>query len=106
MMTVMFRFMWVDELGVKNYFINIASYLEDSSGRCRPVLAVAVRKRVKARIVQDHRTSSGTEFKSSDKTYSQNKILTIYYLKRTINQLHSCLLSLVFGLRRKQSSCT
>ena len=54
MMTVMCRFMWVDELGVKNYFINIASYLEDSSGRCRPVLAVAVRKKVKARIVQDH----------------------------------------------------
>ena len=60
MMTVMCRFMWVDELGVKNYFINIASYLEDASGRCRPVLAVAVRKRVKARIVQDHQTT-GTE---------------------------------------------
>ena len=42
-----FRFMWVDEVGMSNYFINIASYLEDSSGRCRPVLAWAVRKRMK-----------------------------------------------------------
>ena len=44
----LYRLLWVDELGVKNYFINIASYLEDSSGRCRPVLAWAVRKKVKS----------------------------------------------------------
>ena len=57
-----YRFVWVDEFGVRNYFIKIASYLEDSSGRCRPVLACAKRimeslREICLRVISETMTS-------------------------------------------------
>ena len=41
------RFMWVDKVGASNYFIIIATSLEDRNERSKPVLAWAVRKQVR-----------------------------------------------------------
>lgn len=46
-MTIMRRFMWVDKVGASNYFIIIATSLEDHNERSKPVLAWAVRKQVR-----------------------------------------------------------
>ena len=46
-MIVLPRFMWVDKVGASNYFIIIATSLEDHNERSKPVLAWAVRKRAR-----------------------------------------------------------
>ena len=46
-MTIIRRFMWVDKVGASNYFIIIATSLEDHNERSKPVLAWAVRKQVR-----------------------------------------------------------
>ena len=45
-MGAMYRFMWVDKVG-RSYFIIIATNLEDGLGRGKPVLAWAVRQKMK-----------------------------------------------------------
>ena len=42
----LFRYLWVDEMG-RNYFIIIATSLEDGKGRGKPILGWAVRKKMR-----------------------------------------------------------
>ena len=47
MLTMMCRFVWVDQLDWRDYFIIIATSLEDRNERSKPVMVWALRRKEK-----------------------------------------------------------
>ena len=47
----LYRYLWVDQMG-RNYFIIIATCLEDGMGRGKPILAWSVRRKAKRSLAE------------------------------------------------------
>ena len=47
----LYRYLWVDQMG-RNYFIIIATSLEDGMGRGKPILCWAIRRKLKGSLAE------------------------------------------------------